>query len=67
MRAPDAYPNPNPNSKNLKTVPKSWLIWLDQVHEQENKLVKGVEGTVGLTQNPIALRYVNKIYLIQGV
>lgn len=29
---------------------------LDQVHEQENKRVKGTGGAVGLTENPVALR-----------
>ena len=27
---------------------------LDQVHEQENKMVKGYDGAVGLIENPVA-------------
>ena len=29
---------------------------LDQAHEQENKMVKGSGGAVGLTENPVAFR-----------
>lgn len=32
-------------------------IPLDQAHEQENKIIKGVGGAVGLTENPVAFRY----------
>ena len=31
-------------------------IAIDQVHEQNNAIVKGDEGAVGLTENPAALR-----------
>ena len=31
-------------------------IPIDQVHEQNNAMVKGCGGTVGLTKNPSALR-----------
>ena len=30
---------------------------LDQAHEQENKIIKGVGGAAGLTENPVAFRY----------
>jgi hypothetical protein len=41
-----------------RTSSKFSFIPLDQVHEQENKLVKGSGGAVGLTENPTAFRYV---------
>ena len=31
------------------------LIGLDQNHEHENKSITGVEGAIGLTENPGAL------------
>lgn len=37
---------------------------LDQVHEQANKMVKGSGGAVGLTENPVAFRYVPKIGIL---
>ena len=39
-----------------KTENKFSSIPLDQVHEQENKMVKGSGGAVGLTENPVAFR-----------
>lgn len=36
---------------------------LDQVHEQANKVVKGSGGAVGLTENPVAFRYIRAHYL----
>ena len=41
-----------------KTGRKFSAIPIDQIHEQENKIVKGVGGAVGLTENPSAFRYV---------
>lgn len=41
-----------------KTGNKFSSIPLDQVHEQENKQVKGAGGAVGLTENPTAFRLV---------
>jgi len=32
-------------------------IPFDQAHEQENNTMKGVDGAVGLTQNPSACRW----------
>ena len=29
---------------------------IDQAHEQNNELVRGSEGAVGLTENPLAFR-----------
>ena len=31
-------------------------IPFDQAHEQENKIVKGLGGAVGLTENPVAFK-----------
>lgn len=39
-----------------KTGNRCSSIPLDQVHEQENKIVKGSGGAVGLTENPVAFR-----------
>ena len=39
-----------------KTGNKFSLMPLDQAHEQENKMVKGSGGAVGLTENPAAFR-----------
>ncbi|GFS18353.1 hypothetical protein ElyMa_001520000 [Elysia marginata] len=39
-----------------KTDNKFSSIPFDQAHEQENKLVKGSGGVIGITQNPSALR-----------
>ena len=39
-----------------RTGNKFSSIPLDQVHEQENKMVKGSGGEVGLTENPVAFR-----------
>ncbi|KAG1662386.1 hypothetical protein GQR58_020959 [Nymphon striatum] len=38
------------SSKRFSTIP------IDQAHEQNNELVKGSGGAVGLTENPIAFR-----------
>ncbi len=40
-----------------KTGNKFSAMPLDQAHEQENKMVKGAGGAVGLTENPVAFRY----------
>ena len=34
-------------------------IPIDQAHEQQNRVVKGSGGAVGLTENPVAFRYVS--------
>ena len=39
-----------------KTSHKFSAIPFDQAHEQENKIVKGAGGAVGLTENPTAFR-----------
>ena len=39
-----------------KTTNKFSTIPFDQAHEQENKVVKGSGGAIGLTENPIAFR-----------
>lgn len=39
-----------------KTGKKFSSMPLDQAHEQENKMVKGSGGAVGLTENPVAFR-----------
>lgn len=39
-----------------KTSNKFSAIPFDQAHEQENKIVKGSGGAVGLTENPVAFR-----------
>ncbi|KAL9954616.1 hypothetical protein ACROYT_G042180 [Oculina patagonica] len=39
-----------------KTGNKFSSMPLDQAHEQENKMVKGSGGAVGLTENPVAFR-----------
>lgn len=39
-----------------KTFNKFFAIPFDQAHEQENKIVKGCGGAVGLTENPNAFR-----------
>ena len=39
-----------------KTARRFSSIAVDQAHEQNNALVKGDEGAVGLMQNPVALR-----------
>ena len=39
-----------------KTNNKFSSIPFDQAHEQENKVVKGAGGAIGLTENPIAFR-----------
>ncbi len=39
-----------------KTSKKFSAIPFDQAHEQENKIVKGSGGAVGLTENPVAFR-----------
>lgn len=44
-----------------KTGKKFSSMPLDQVHEQANKLVKGAGGAVGLTENPVAFRYVQQV------
>lgn len=41
-----------------KTGKKFSSMPLDQAHEQANKMVKGSGGAVGLTENPVAFRYV---------
>ena len=46
-----------------KTNNKFAAIPFDQAHEQENKIVKGSGGAVGLTENPIAFRCVLKCKL----
>ena len=40
----------NKTSNTFSAIP------FDQAHEQENKIVKGAGGAVGLTQNPVAFR-----------
>ena len=35
-------------------------IPFDQAHEQENKVVKSAGGAVGLTENPLAFRWIKK-------
>ena len=40
----------NKTAKTFSAIP------IDQAHEQENKIVKGVGGGVGLTENPVAFR-----------
>lgn len=42
----------------LKTKNSFSAMPLDQAHEQENKVIKGVGGAVGLTENPVAFRYI---------
>jgi hypothetical protein len=39
-----------------KTSDNFSYIPVDQAHEQENKIVKGAGGAVGLTENPVAFR-----------
>ena len=39
-----------------KTHNKFSSMPIDQVHEQNNKLVKGSGGAIGLTENPVAFR-----------
>ena len=39
-----------------KTHNKFSSMPIDQVHEQNNKLVKGSSGAIGLTENPVAFR-----------
>ena len=39
-----------------KTMNTFSAIPFDQAHEQENKIVKGSGGAVGLTENPVAFR-----------
>ena len=39
-----------------KTTTRFRAIPLDQAYEQENAKVKGEDGVVGLTENPIALK-----------
>ena len=39
-----------------KTKNKFSAIPIDQAHEQENKIVKGRGGAIGLTENPTAFR-----------
>ena len=39
-----------------KTTNSFSVIPFDQAHEQENKIVKGLGGTVGLTENPVAFK-----------
>lgn len=39
-----------------KTKHRFSMIALDQNHEQENEMIKGDGGAVGLTENPTALR-----------
>ena len=46
-----------------KTRDKFSFVPFDQAHEQENKVVKGSGGAVGLTENPTALRY-DKLLII---
>ena len=40
-----------------KTNNKFSAIPIDQAHEQENALVKGSGGCIGLTENPAAFRH----------
>ena len=40
----------------LKTTNKFSAMPIDQAHEQNNELVKGSGGAVGLTKNPSAFR-----------
>ena len=40
----------NKTSKNFSSIP------IDHAHKQNNALVKGEGGAVGLTENPSALR-----------
>ena len=39
-----------------KSTHRYSAIPIDQAHEQENKVVKGSGGAVGLTENPVAFR-----------
>ena len=39
-----------------KTAKRFSSILIDRTHEQENKMVKGTGGILGLTEDPIALR-----------
>ena len=39
-----------------KTLKRFSSIAIDQAHEQNNAMVKGEGGAVGLTENPNALR-----------
>ena len=39
-----------------KTTNRLSAMPIDQVHEQNNELVKGSVGVVGLTENPLAFR-----------
>lgn len=40
-----------------KTRNRFSTIPFDQAHEQENKIIKGSGGAIGLTENPTAFRY----------
>ena len=39
-----------------KTTSRFSAMPIDQVHEQNNQLVKGSGGALGLTENPLAFR-----------
>lgn len=41
-----------------KTGNRFSAIPFDQAHEQENKVVKSAGGAVGLTENPVAFRWI---------
>lgn len=41
---------------SIKTRKRFSAIALDQAHEQDNAVVKGDSGAVGLTENPAALK-----------
>lgn len=47
-----------------KTGNKFSSMPIDQAHEQANKMVKGCGGAVGLTENPVAFRYVSAYNLV---
>ena len=53
---------PNPSDVNFRSIVSGFFRRreidspLDQVHEQENKMVKGYDGAVGLIENPVAFR-----------
>jgi hypothetical protein len=44
-----------------KTTKKFSAIPFDQAHEQENRIIKGSGGAVGLTENPVAFRCVHDV------
>ena len=43
-------------SGGFKTNRRLSAIHIDQAHEEQNRLVKGDGGAIGLTENPAAFR-----------